>query len=113
MSHPLLLDEMLSDRIAKRLRAKGHDVVSVVGDAALVALADDQVLAHATSDGRAVGTANIRDFMALDGQYRSAGLSHAGLILVSAKAFPQDRSFAGALTSALATLLDSAAKIQP
>jgi hypothetical protein len=107
VSCPLLLDEMLSDAIAQQLRAVGHDVVAVVADAALVSLPDEQILAHATSAGRALVTANIKDFMPLDGQYRAAGQSHAGLILVSTKAFPQDRSFVGAIAGALAALLDA------
>lgn len=107
MRCPLLLDEMFSDAIAQQLRAKGHDVIAVVADPALVSLPDDQVLAYAASAGRALVTANIKDCMPLDGQYRAAGQSHAGLILVSTKAFPQDRSFAGAIASALATLLDT------
>ena len=73
---------MLSDAIAQELRAKGHDVTAVVADPALVSLPDDQILAHAASAGRALVTANIKDFMPLDGQYRAAGQSHAGLILV-------------------------------
>ena len=47
--------------------------------------------------------------MPLDGQYRAAGQSHAGLILVSTKTFPQDRSFVGAVAGALAALLDKRA----
>jgi Domain of unknown function (DUF5615) len=105
VSSPLLLDEMFSDTIARELRAKGHDVISVVADPSLVSLPDDQVLAHAAASGRALVTANIKDFMPLDGQYRAAGQAHAGLILVSTKTFPQDRSYAGAVTSALAALL--------
>ena len=81
MSQPLLLDEMFSDDIAKQLRAKGYDVISVVADPALVGLPDDQVLAYATTDGRALVTANIKDFVPSDGRYRAAGQSHAGLIL--------------------------------
>ena len=107
MSWQLLLDEMFSDAIAQRLRANGHDVIAVVADPALVSLPDDQILAHAASAGRALVTANIRDFMPLDGQYRAAGQSHSGLILVSTKTFPQDRSFVGALVGALTALLDS------
>ena len=91
---------MFSDAIAQQLRAKGHDVISVVADPALVSLADDQILAHAASAGRAVITANIKDFIPLDGHYRAAGRSHAGLVLVSAKTFPQDRSFVGAIVGA-------------
>jgi hypothetical protein len=107
VARPLLLDEMFSDAIAQQLRAQGHDVVAVVADPGLVSLPDDQILAHAASAGRALVTANIKDFVPLDGQYRAAGQSHAGLILVSAKTFPQDRSFVGAIAGALAALLDT------
>ena len=113
MSQPLLLDEMFSDDIAQQLSAKGYDVISVVADPALVGLPDDQVLAYATTQGRALVTANIKDFVPLDGRYRAAGQSHAGLILVSTKTFPQNRGFTTAVTTALATLLNSTTKIQP
>jgi hypothetical protein len=106
VSSPLLLDEMLTDTIARQLRAKAHDVLAVVADPALVSLPDDQILTHAAATGRALVTANIKDFMPLDGQYRAAGRSHAGLILVSTKTFPQDRSYTSAVTSALVALLD-------
>lgn len=111
MTNPLLLDEMFSDIIAQQLRAMDHDVLAVVADHALVSLPDEQILAHAAAGGRALVTANIKDFMPLDVQYRAAGQSHAGLILVSTKTFPQDRTFTNAITSALAALLDSSAKI--
>ena len=112
MSHPLLLDEMFSDDIAQQLRAKGYDVISVVADSALVGLPDDQVLAYATTEGRALVTANIKDSVPLDSRYRAAGQSHTGLILVSTKTFPQNRSFPATITTALATLLSGTAKIQ-
>ena len=112
MSQPLLLDEMFSDDIAQQLRAKGYDVISVVADLALAWFPDDQVLAYATTEGRALVTANIKDFVPLDGRYRAAGQSHPGLILVSAKTFPQNRGFPSAITTSLATLLSEMAKIQ-
>ena len=108
----LLLDEMFSGAIAAQLRAKGHDVVAVVTDPALAGLADDQILAHATAVARVLVTANIKDFMPLDARYRAASQAHAGLILVSAKTFPQDRSFTAAITSALSALLDQPHAIQ-
>ena len=108
----LLLDEMLCGAIAAQLRAKSHDVVAVVADPALAGLADDQILAHATAAGRVLVTANIKDFMPLDARYRAASQSHAGLILVSAKTFPQDRSFTAAVTSALSALLDQSHAVQ-
>ena len=113
MSYPLLLDEMFSDSIAQQLRAKGHDVISVVAQTALVGLPDDQILAYATTEGRALVTANIKDFMPLDGRYQAAGQAHPGLILVSTKTFPQSRGFTAAITAALEALLGDANKIQP
>jgi hypothetical protein len=60
VSCPLLLDEMYPGAITGQLRAMGHDVLAVVADAALVALLDEQILAHAASTGRALVTANIK-----------------------------------------------------
>ena len=112
MSFPLLLDEMFSEAIAQQLRAKGHDVQAVVADPSLASLPDDQILSRAAATGRALVTANIKDFMPLDARYRAAGQAHAGLILVSAKTFPQNRSYTGAVTSALAALLDERERIE-
>ena len=113
MSYPLLLDEMFSGLIAEQLRAAGYDVFAVITDPALVTLPDDQILAHATSTGRALVTANIKDFMPLDARYRAASQAHAGLILVSSKTFPQDRAYTAAITKALTALLDQPTQIQP
>jgi Domain of unknown function (DUF5615) len=112
VSQPLLLDEMFSDDTARQLRAKGYDVISVVADPALVGLPDDQILAYAASEGRALVTANIKDFVPLDSRYRAAGQAHAGLILVSTKTFPQNRRFLSAIITSLAALLSDAAKIR-
>src|SRR5579862_5551897 len=112
MSQSLSLDEMFSDDIAQQLRAKGYDVVSVVADPGLVGLPDDQVLAYATTYGRTLVTANVKDFVPLDGRYRAAGRSHAGLILVSTKTFPHNRGFPSAITASLVTLLSGTAMIQ-
>lgn len=109
----LLLDEMFSGLIAEQLRAKGHDVIAVVTDPALAGLSDDRILAHATDTGRALVTANIKDFMPLAARHRAASQIHAGLILVSTKTFPQDRAFTAAITSALSALLDQPGQIQP
>src|SRR6516225_4174807 len=104
---------MFSDDIARQLRARGYDVISVVAAPALAGLPDEQVLAYAATEGRALVTANIKDFVPLDGRYRAAGQSHAGLILVSTKTFPQTRGFTTTITAALAALLSRATKIQP
>ncbi len=108
MTSRLLLDEMLSDDIAGQLRAKGHDVLAVVTDPESVAMPDAGVLAHASTEGRALVTRNIKDFMALDAHYRASGSPHAGLVLVSTKTFPEDRHAVGALVQALDKLLSEA-----
>lgn len=106
MGLPLLLDEMLSGEIAAQIRRRGHDVIAVVEDTSLTALADEEILAQAATGGRALVTINIKDFVPLDQRYKASGRNHGGLVLVSAKTFPQDRSFIGAVVSALAKLLD-------
>ena len=97
----LLLDEMLSGDIAGRLRAKGHDVIAVVEDPALVGTPDEELLAHATASGRLLVTANVRDFSAIHASWGSRGRSHAGLIYLVNRVFPSDRSFVGAIVKAL------------
>ena len=101
----LLLDEMLSDEIGEQLRARGHDVTAVVTDQTLLGAPDSAVLAHATEHGRAVVTRNIKDFLALDAQYRAGTATHAGLVLVSTKTFPEDDTAIGALVVALDALV--------
>jgi hypothetical protein len=113
VTQPLLLDEMFTDYIAQLLRGQGYDVISVVADTALAGLPDDQILAYATAEGRALVTANIRDFVPLDTRYRAAGQSHGGLILLSTKTFPKSRGYPSAVATALAVLLGGATKIQP
>ena len=97
---------MLSGVIAVQLRARKRDVIAAVEDSSLVGLPDDEILAFAADAGRALVTVNIKDFVLLDQRYRAAGQTHAGLVLISSKAFPQDRSFTGAVVTALGKLLN-------
>ena len=101
----LLLDEMLGDRVAEQLRGNGYDVLAVVADSTLIGLPDATVLDRASRAGRAVVTRNIKDFVALDAQYRSDGRTHAGLVLVATKSFPENRGAVGALARSLQRLL--------
>ena len=105
MAARLLLDEMLTGAIAEQLRGRGHDVTAVVEDPALTGLPDDEILAAAAADMRALVTTNIKDFVPLDQRYRATGRAHAGVVFVSAKTFPRDRALIGALVAALEKLL--------
>jgi Domain of unknown function (DUF5615) len=108
----LLLDEMFPRAMAEQLNAKGHDVRAVVADPEFAGLSDEDVLIGATEAGRALATANIKDFMPLDARYRASGRPHAGLVMVSSKTFPQSRSSVIAVAGALDALL-AAHGIQP
>jgi len=104
---PLLLDEMFPGAMAEQLSAKGHDVRAVVASPLFAGLPDEEVLIGAAEAGRALVTANIKDFMPIDARYRATGRTHAGLIMVSTKTFPQNRAYVAAVTTALNSLLAS------
>jgi ethanolamine utilization microcompartment shell protein EutL len=96
---------MFPRAMADQLNAKGHDVRAVVADPEFTGLADEDVLVGAIEEGRALVTANIKDFMPIDARYRAASRPHAGLVMVSSKTFPQGRAYVVAVTSALDALL--------
>jgi hypothetical protein len=85
----LLLDAMYTQVIAEQLRRRGHDVVSAHEREGLAAVSDDALLGVAESEGRAVVTENIHDFMGLDAEYRRDGRAHFGVILTSDQRFPR------------------------
>jgi hypothetical protein len=101
----LLLDEMFPGAMADQLCAKGHDVRAVVATPQLTGLPDEEILIGAAEAGRALVTANIKDFMPIDARYRAAGRSHAGLIMVATKTFPQTRNYLPVIVNALNALL--------
>lgn len=97
----LLLDEMLTPKIAEQLRARGHEVVAVAERSELLSMPDDELLGVAAEDGRALVTLNIGDFASLHTAWMAAGRAHSGVVLLSAATFPQNRSFIGAVVTAL------------
>ena len=107
MPRPLLLDEMFPAAMADQLSAKGHDVRAVAATPVFAGLPDEEILIGAAKAGRALVTANIKDFMPIDARYRATGRTHAGLIMVSTKTFPQNRAYIAAVTTALNSLLTS------
>ena len=109
----LLLDEMFSGAIADQLRARGVDAVAVVGDSTLIGKPDEDLLAHTAAQQRALITLNVPDFAAVATDWRAAGRVDGGLVYVTERAFPQDRSFVGVIVSALAALNDADGLPQP
>jgi hypothetical protein len=96
---------MFPKAMADQLCAKGHDVRAVVASPEFIGLPDDEIIVGATEAGRALVTANIKDFMPIDARYRATHRTHAGLVMVSTKTFPQNRNYVTAITSALNLLL--------
>jgi hypothetical protein len=79
----VLLDAHLSGRsIGRPLHRAGHDVLALDDDLNLRQLPDADVLDLATSQGRVVVTANIRDFARLARSRMEGGQGHAGIVLI-------------------------------
>jgi hypothetical protein len=73
----LYADEQFPLPVVERLRAKGYDILTVKdAGKANQQIPDDDVLAFATSQDRAVITQNRRDFIWLHNQ----GFNHAGIV---------------------------------
>jgi len=76
----LYLDRHIMGRLAVDLRGRGYDVVrteEVGKDTA----PDDEQLAFAAAENRAILTFNIRDFAPLHEAWQAAGRPHAGVIV--------------------------------
>lgn len=100
----LLLDEHLSPAIADQLRARGHDVVTVV-EAGLAGITDERVLAWAVREQRAVVTNNIRDFRLLHADSLRTGSPHYGIVLLTTGKYSLRRDTPSPLVAALDRLL--------
>lgn len=95
----LLLDEMLSARIAEQLRDRGHDVVALVERPDWRGLPDPEVFRRAQDEQRAIVTYNRDEFLALDRRYRGRGKDQHGIVIVHPRRFHQGEI--GALVKSL------------
>jgi len=96
----LYLDEDVSRDIVENLRQRGFDVLSA-RDAGQLHLDDDEQLAFAVAQGRALVTHNRHDFELRHQRYLSAGLPHFGIIIAKRRASD------AAVVHKLLTLLDT------
>ena len=103
----LLLDVHHSPAVATALVAEGHDVTAAAGDPALERLGDDELLAAATRDGRALVTENARDFDRIVRSWAAQGAHHAGVVFTSPRRYHRgSTSYSGKLIAALMVLLN-------
>jgi len=76
----LYFDRHIMTRLAVDLRGRGYDVLTTE-EAGKDTAADEEQLAFATAESRAILTFNIRDFAPLQQTWQAAGRSHAGIIV--------------------------------
>jgi predicted nuclease of predicted toxin-antitoxin system len=76
----LYLDRHIMARLAVDLRGQGFDILRTE-EAGKDKATDEEQLAFATSQARAIVTFNIRDFAPLHESWRSAGTPHSGIIV--------------------------------
>jgi len=101
----LLLDEHFSPRIARELRARGHDAVAVSERADLIGRSDAAELEAMAGEGRAIATEDVADYAPLGRARVRDGARHAGLVFTNSRRFPRSEEGIGALVRALAELM--------
>ena len=79
-SPKLYLNEHLSPRLAEQLRQHGFDVTSTI-ESKMGEADDDEQLAHAVSEQRAIVTFNHNDFAVRHERYVAEGKEHWGIVL--------------------------------
>ena len=81
----LYLNEHLSPRLAEQLRQHGFDVTSTL-EAKMGEADDDEQLAHAISEQRAIVTFNHRDFATRHERCLAEGGKHWGIVFSTEEA---------------------------
>jgi predicted nuclease of predicted toxin-antitoxin system len=106
----LLLDEMYTAAIAEQLRERDHDVIAVAERADLRGTPDEDLLAWARTEDRALVTDNQRDFIPIHRRAIASDHDHKGLILTNNRRFPRGQpATTGKLVVALEEFLDTTA----
>jgi predicted nuclease of predicted toxin-antitoxin system len=102
----LLLDEMISPKIARELRGKGHDAQAIKADRPdLEALPDREILRRCAAERRAVATNDVLDFILLHNQLAAAGEEHYGIVFTDDASMPRNKASIPLWVETLATLL--------
>jgi predicted nuclease of predicted toxin-antitoxin system len=104
----LLLDEMISPRIARELRGEGFDVVAIKADRPeLEALPDPEVLRRATAERRAVVSNDVLDFQLIHNRMVANGEEHYGVLFTDDGAMPRNKASMPLWVQALKRFLEA------
>lgn len=102
----LLLDEMHAPGVAVQLTGEGFDVVAVADQPDLRSMADEELLAYAATERRALVTDNVGDFMPLATAWAGEHRTHSGLIFTNARRFNRSTvAYPGNLIASLREIL--------
>jgi predicted nuclease of predicted toxin-antitoxin system len=101
----LLLDEQYSHLLAERLRAAGHDVVSVQERDDLLGASDRELLRRAAAEGRALLTEDVSDFLPLVREAAAFGDRHMGVLITTEKSLPRRMGAIGVFIGRLDSFL--------
>lgn len=102
----LVLDHHFSPLLAHRMRDLGHDVVTAA-EQSWHRDSDEALLSHATEDGRALVTADVKDLVPIARRWAEQGRPHAGVVLAPASSVPRTQAGVGQAVRVLVALLDS------
>jgi len=102
----LLLDEMISPRIARELRRRGFDAQSIKGDRPdLEAATDLEIVRRMAIERRAVVTNDVRDFQLIHNRLAAAGEAHSGVVFTFDDTMPRNKASVSLWVRALSALL--------
>lgn len=102
----LLLDEMISPRVARELRNPGHDVQAIKKDRVdLVGRSDREIVRLMSLERRAIVTNDIADFQAIHERMLVAGEDHVGIVFTRDATMPRNKASFGLWLRTLADLL--------
>lgn len=89
----LLLDEMISPRIARELRGEGFDVQAIKSDRPdLETVADREIVRRIAAEKRAMVTNDVLDFQLIHNQLMAAGEEHYGILFTSDATMPRNKA---------------------
>ena len=80
-------EDSLDQSVVRALRAGGLDILTAL-EGATISWLDSEQLAFAATAGRALFSANIRDFAPLHRTWMAAGRHHPGIIVRSRQTMP-------------------------
>jgi hypothetical protein len=104
------LDHHYSPLIARGLRSRGHDAITVA-EADWDTEQDDSLLGLCSHHQRALVTNNVADFAVISRRWQTDGRSHFGLIFTSDASLPRRRDNVGRFVDALGTLMQANSQV--